>query len=220
MASESVENYLKCIYALEHDSEGKGVSTNAIAERMETQAPSVTDMLKKLKDRGLVDYKKYYGANLTTTGRRIAVDIIRRHRLWEVFLVEKLGFKWDEVHALAEQLEHIESDELAQRLDDFLGNPKFDPHGDPIPDQDGNIRKGLPRVGLDALKEGERGIIVGVNDSSVDFLRYLDSVKLNLGVRVEVIERFAFDQSVKIATSHGERQVSELVARNLLLRQD
>lgn len=219
MASESVENYLKCIYALEQDSAGKGVSTNAIADRMETQAPSVTDMLKKLKERGLVDYKKYYGATLTETGRRIAIDIIRRHRLWEVFLVEKLGFKWDEVHALAEQLEHIESDELARRLDDFLGNPKFDPHGDPIPDQDGNIRKGQPRVGLDELMEGERGVIVGVNDSSVDFLRYLDSVKLNLGVQIEVLERFAFDQSVKIATSHGERQVSELVARNLLLRQ-
>ncbi len=220
MASESVENYLKCIYALEHDSGDKGVSTNAIAERINTQAPSVTDMLKKLNEQGLVDYKKYYGANLTETGRRIAVDIIRRHRLWEVFLVEKLGFKWDEVHPIAEQLEHIESVELVRRLDDFLGNPRFDPHGDPIPDKDGNIRQGQPRVGLDELNAGESGLIVGVNDSSVDFLRYLDSVKLNLGVHIEVVERFAFDQSVKIKTTHGERQVSDLVARNLLLRKD
>lgn len=220
MPSESVENYLKCIYALEQDCDDKGVSTNAIAERMETQAPSVTDMLKKLKEQGLVDYKKYYGATLSDTGRRMAIDIIRRHRLWEAFLVEKLGFKWDEVHAIAEQLEHIESVELVRRLDDFLDNPKFDPHGDPIPDKHGHIQKDLPRVGLNELRAGERGIVVGVNDSSVDFLRYLDSVKLTLGVQVEVLERFAFDQSVKLATSNGELQVSELVARNLLLRKD
>jgi DtxR family Mn-dependent transcriptional regulator len=218
MASESVENYVKCIYALQRDEGRNEVSTNAIADRLDTKASSVTDMLKKLRDQGLVDYKKYKGAQLTEQGKNLAIAIVRRHRLWEVFLVDTLGFRWDEVHELAEQLEHIDSEELTKRLDDFLGNPSFDPHGDPIPDQNGKITEPLPRIALDCMEPGQSGIVVGVEDSSAEFLQYLDSVRLTLGVRVKVLNRFDFDRSVLLRTDDGERQVSLAVARNLLLR--
>ncbi len=217
MASQTVENYLKCIYALELVSD-KGVSTNAIAERLETQAPSVTDMLKKLKQRGLISYKKYQGANLTDEGRSLAIAIVRRHRLWEVFLVDKLGFKWDEVHAIAEELEHVQSQELTDRLDRFLGSPKLDPHGDPIPDADGNWQVLHTRVALDELGHGESGVFVGVNDSSSAFLQYLDSVKLSLGARLKVLDRLPFDQSLRVESAQGERQISQIAAKNLLVR--
>lgn len=217
MASETVENYLKCIYALQGEAD-KGVSTNAIAERLDTQASSVTDMLKKLKQQNLVNYKKYYGARLTDTGARLAVNIVRRHRLWEVFLVEKLGFNWDEVHDIAEDLEHVESHELIDRLDRFLGNPKTDPHGDPIPDSEGRVQEHQQRFSLEALQVGESGVIVGVDDSSASFLQYLDSLKLNLGVEVKVEDTFEFDQSMMLSTEHGPRQVSQMVTRNLLVR--
>lgn len=217
MASETVENYLKCIYALQ-DLSDKGVSTNAIAEKLETQASSVTDMLKKLKQRGLVAYKKYYGARLTEEGERMAVNIVRRHRLWEVFLVEKLGFNWDEVHDLAEELEHVDADRLIDRLDHFLGFPRFDPHGDPIPDKEGKMQEQAQRIALDELSQHECGIIVGVDDSSTEFLQYLDSLQLTLGVQVRVENTFAYDQSVLLSTDHGPRQVSQLVTRNLLVQ--
>src|SRR5690554_5916872 len=138
MFSDSEENYLKSIFHLQRLSED-GVSTNAIADRMQTKASSVTDMLKKLADKDLVNYIKYQGVTLTNKGKKTAASIIRKHRLWEVFLVEKLDFNWDEVHEIAEQLEHIQSEKLIKKLDAFLGYPKKDPHGDPIPDADGEI---------------------------------------------------------------------------------
>jgi DtxR family transcriptional regulator, Mn-dependent transcriptional regulator len=128
----SEENYLKAIYHLSKE-EDESVSTNALAERLETTAASVSDMLKKLAKKELIEYKKYQGVNISEKGKRVALQIIRKHRLWEVFLVEKLSFNWDEVHEIAEQLEHIDSPTLVKRLDEFLGYPKFDPHGDPIP---------------------------------------------------------------------------------------
>ena len=140
MTTLSEENYLKAIYHLGNYG-ALSVSTNAIAERIETKASSVTDMLKKLADKGLVNYKKYQGAKLTGKGLRIASSVVRKHRLWEVFLVEKLNFSWDEVHVVAEQLEHIESDKLTNQLDAFLGFPTHDPHGDPIPDREGKFSK-------------------------------------------------------------------------------
>ena len=218
MASQTVENYLKCIFSLEKEGK-KGVSTNAIAERLETQAPSVTDMLKKLSAKGLVNYKKYQGASLTEEGRRIAVDIIRRHRLWEVFLVEKLDFGWDEVHEVAEELEHIESDQLIKRLDAFLGHPALDPHGDPIPDAEGIFRDKRKKVSVLSMEKGMSGVVVGVNDTSVEFLQYLDSIGLALGYRIEVLERYSFDQSMKIQAESQELQISQQVARNLLILQ-
>src|SRR5580693_6558937 len=132
------ENYLKAIYHLSLQSES--VSTNQIAASLNTKAASVTDMLKKLADKELINYTKYQGVTLTPQGEKIAVSIIRKHRLWEYFLVEKLNFKWDEVHDVAEELEHISSKELADRLDQFMGYPKYDPHGDPIPDSNGKLK--------------------------------------------------------------------------------
>ena len=139
MYSFAEENYLKAIYHLENEIKG-GVSTNAIAKKMETKPSSVTDMVQKLADKKLLSYVKYRGSFLTRYGKIIAANIIRKHRLWEVFLVKKLNFQWDEVHDMAEQLEHIQSDKLISRLDQFLEHPDFDPHGDPIPDEKGNIK--------------------------------------------------------------------------------
>jgi DtxR family transcriptional regulator, Mn-dependent transcriptional regulator len=217
MASESVENYIKCIYSLEQMESG-GVSTNAIAEKLSTKASSVTDMLKKLKEKGLTDYKKYHGARLTTKGRKMAVGIIRRHRLWEVFLVEKLAYGWEEVHDIAEQLEHIESEELSDRLDQFLSFPRFDPHGDPIPDSDGKIRDEREKIPLASLQVGETGVVIGVQDSSADFLKYLDDVQLQLGAKLELSAVYAFDQSMVLKVNNKERTVSHLVSKNILVQ--
>ena len=140
MYSLAEENYIKSIYHLQQEV-GKEVSTNAIADMMETKPSSVTDMVQKLADKKVLSYRKYKGAKLTADGEIIAANIIRKHRLWEVFLVDKLKFHWDEVHEIAEQLEHVQSDELIKRLDAFLGSPAFDPHGDPIPDAQGNFKK-------------------------------------------------------------------------------
>jgi DtxR family Mn-dependent transcriptional regulator len=183
VASQTVENYLKCIYTLQTKVDGVA-ATNAIADRLETKASSVTDMLKKLKAKKLVEYEKYQGARLSAEGKRLAVDIIRRHRLWEVFLTQELHFAWDEVHEIAEELEHVESKELIIRLDNYLGNPKYDPHGDPIPDEHGNLRDERVKCALSNLKVSEKGIVIGVEESSVDFLQYLDSIKLTLGTEV------------------------------------
>jgi len=217
VASQTVENYLKCIYTLQTKVDGV-VATNAIAERLETKASSVTDMLKKLKAKGLVEYEKYQGARLSAEGKRLAVDIIRRHRLWEVFLTKELNFSWDEVHEIAEELEHVESKELIIRLDNYLGNPKYDPHGDPIPDEHGNLRDERVKCALSNLKVSEKGIVIGVEESSVDFLQYLDSIKLTLGTEVEILERFPFDQSVKIGIQGQQLQVSKMVAKNLIVK--
>ena len=172
MFSQAEENYLKAIYSLEleHD---KGVSTNLIAEKMLTKASSVTDMIRKLSEKSLVDYVKYKGVHLTEEGHKVAVSTIRKHRLWESFLVKKLGFKWDEVHDIAEQLEHIKSEALVNRLDEFLGFPKVDPHGDPIPDRDGYIYK-QDQVQLSTLKPTDKALITAVKDSSDDFLLITD----------------------------------------------
>ncbi|MDZ7612318.1 MAG: metal-dependent transcriptional regulator [Flavobacteriaceae bacterium] len=136
MFSPSEENYLKAIYALQCD-QGSPISTNLISEKICTKASSVTDMLKKLSAKNLVDYQKYQGVFLTDQGMKHALKVLRKHRLWEFFLVEKLNYKWEEVHVIAEQLEHINSESLVDNLDAFLGYPKFDPHGDPIPDKNG-----------------------------------------------------------------------------------
>ena len=217
MTNQAVENYLKCIYSLGKRGQ-ESVSTNAIAERLETKASSVTDMLKKLKERQLVHYKKYQGASLTEEGKKIAIRIIRKHRLWEVFLVEKLGFGWEEVHDIAEQLEHIDSPELVRNLDAFLGNPRFDPHGDPIPDEDGNIEIDPEVVPLSKLAEGQRGVIMGVKDSSHSFLTYLEEVDLILGAQLEVKKKFEFDNSLTINIDNTDRQVSAKVGENLLVK--
>ena len=212
----SEENYLKTIYHLTIVSDSE-VSTNAIAEMMETKASSVTDMLKKLADKDLVNYIKYQGVSLTNKGNLTAKMIVRKHRLWEVFLVEKLNFSWDEVHDIAEQLEHIKSEKLINKLDDFLGNPTEDPHGDPIPNAKGQIIT-IEKQLLSELTENQTGICVGVKDSSSEFLKYLDKQEIALGSRIEIIEKETFDSSLKIKVKAKELIISNKIAGNLFVR--
>ena len=209
------ENYLKQIYKLSKKSD-KGVSTNALAERMETKASSVTDMIKKLAGKKLVDYKKYQGVTLTKKGQKIAVDIIRKHRLWEVFLVDHLNFGWDEVHEVAEELEHINSDTLIQRLDVFLGHPKYDPHGGPIPDSEGNF-PAPARVKLDELEVGKKTKVMGITEHSEAFLAHLKKLGLELGQEFLLKERFDFDHSVEIELNDKTIQLSHDVAKNIFV---
>lgn len=215
--SHSEENYLKAVYALTPAGKPDGISTSDIAERLKTKASSVTDMVQKLAEKDLLNYKKYQGVQLTDTGKRAAVEVVRKHRLWETFLKEKLGFGWDEVHEIAEQLEHIQSEELVERLDRFLGHPKFDPHGDPIPDPSGRVqtRKSFP---ISELSVGQRGVITGVRDSSSAFLQYLDRQQLVLGTEVRVEEVFEYDQSVRVLANKKELTLSSEVSKNIKLQ--
>lgn len=217
MHSFTEENYLKAIYKLLEQDKAP-VNTNAIAAKMSTKAASVTDMLKKLAEKKLIFYKKYQGVTLTEKGTRVAVDIIRKHRLWEVFLVDKLHFKWDEVHDMAEELEHIQSDMLIERLDQFLGFPRFDPHGDPIPDSSGRFKE-QHSVVLASLKPGEECVMTGVVDHSPAFLQFLDKCELGLGDEIQIKELIAYDQSLLLRLKKKkELYVSSEVAKNILVR--
>ena len=210
------ENYIKSIFHLESFS-GKGISTNAIAKKLDTKASSVTDMVKKLAEKEVLVYKKYQGVSLTSLGREIAIGVIRKHRLWEVFLVEKLNFSWDEVHDVAEQLEHIKSPKLINELDAFLGFPKTDPHGDPIPDEEGKIHS-IEKVVLSKLKKGESGVCVGVNDSSSDFLKYLDKNNISLGKQIKVVSVEPFDGSLVISIGGKELSISNKISHNIYIQ--
>ena len=212
----SEENYLKTIYHLTIISDSE-ISTNAIAEKMETKASSVTDMLKKLAEKDLVNYKKYQGVSLTEQGKIAAKMIVRKHRLWEVFLVDTLNFSWDEVHDIAEQLEHIKSEKLINKLDDFLGNPTEDPHGDPIPDANGQIVK-IEKQLLSELYENQVGICVGVKDTSSEFLKYLDKQGIALGSKIEIIGKESFDLSLKIKVDMRDLSISNKIASNLFVK--
>jgi DtxR family Mn-dependent transcriptional regulator len=212
----SEENYLKTIYHLTIVS-GSDVSTNAIAAKMETKASSVTDMLKKLADKNLVFYKRYQGVSLTDEGKLSAKMIVRKHRLWEVFLVEKLDFSWDEVHDLAEELEHIHSEKLIAKLDEFLGYPTEDPHGDPIPNAKGEIKK-MDNKLLSDLKIGQQSICVGVKDTSSEFLKYLDKQKIALGSELQILEKESFDASLRILANGTEMNISHKIASNLYIK--
>lgn len=215
MHSFTEENYLKAIY---HLSEGnhKAVSTNQIAEMTSTKAASVTDMLKKLAEKNLINYVKYQGVTLNESGIRAAVSIIRKHRLWEVFLVDKLGFKWDEVHDIAEELEHINSERLINLLDDFLGNPATDPHGDPIPDRYGAIHH-KKLVKISEMKQNESGTISGVSEHSSVFLKLLEKLGLTLGTKITVDELIEFDGSIMLSVQSKELAISREVAKNILV---
>lgn len=217
MFTHSEENYIKAIFHLERMSPD-GVSTNAIAGQMDTKASSVTDMIKKLAEKNLVNYVKYQGVNLTEKGRKTALSIIRKHRLWEVFLVEKLDFTWDEIHEVAEQLEHIHSEKLIDRLDKLLNFPKFDPHGDPIPTKDGKFQE-RDKVLLSELPVGEGGVCVGVKDTSSSFLKFLDKNGIALGRQIRVLDKEEFDNSVQIAVGDKALVVSHLIASNLYVKE-
>ena len=214
MNSQSEEDYLKALYHLEMDF--NAVSTNSIAEYLDMKPSSVTDMLKKLSEKKFINYQKYKGTSLTKKGKLIALSIIRKHRLWETFLVEKLGFGWDQVHTIAEQLEHIKSDELIENLDNFLGNQKYDPHGDPIPSKDGNIEKMNQKI-LVELKASQKGIITGVKKGTASLLNYLDKEKVKLGDSIKVIEILEFDGTYIVEINKRKLTFSEKICQNLLL---
>ncbi len=216
--SFSEENYLKAIFKIREGKSGNKITTNAIALAVDTTPASVTDMVQKLHEKKMVNYQRYQGVSLTTKGEKSAVSVIRKHRLWELFLVSKLGFSWDEVHDIAEQLEHIQSDTLVKRLYSFLGKPKWDPHGDPIPDEKGNFYS--PKTIL--LTQAEKEIkyeLCGVIDHSPDFLKYLDKQGLTIGIKFSVKEKTEYDGSMKISFT-GSKKLSFLsaeVAKNLLI---
>jgi len=214
MNSQSEEDYLKALYHLETDYDA--VSTNSIADYLDMKPSSVTDMLKKLAEKKYINYEKYKGTSLTKRGRLVALSIIRKHRLWETFLVEKLGFGWDQVHIIAEELEHIKSEELIENLDDFLGNPKYDPHGDPIPSKDGKIEKMNQKL-LVELKADQKGIITGVKKGTTSLLNYLDKEKIKLGDSVKVIEILEFDGTYIVEINKRKLTFSEKICQNLLL---
>jgi len=213
--SQAEENYLKAVFALQSEF-GKGVSTNLIAKKMATKASSVTDMLQKLATKNLVVYKKYQGVYLTKKGRDLAVKVIRKHRLWETFLVNKLNFNWHEVHDIAEQLEHVKSAILIDKLDAFLGHPKNDPHGDPIPDNKGNLPQ-PEQVFLANMALNTSCILRGVKDSSDVFLNYLNQKNIRLGCLIKVEEIEVFDMSMQIKVNEELINISQKTANNLIV---
>lgn len=214
--SVAEENYIKTIYHIQMQEEL--VSTNAVASALQTSAASVTDMLKKLKQKKLLVYEKYKGFKLNQQGIKTALGIIRKHRLWETFLVNTLQFKWDEVHEVAEQLEHIQSAQLIQHLDQFLGNPQFDPHGDPIPDAAGKIpiRK---QINLTELPVKGIGKISAVGSQSSDMLALLRHKQIELGATIKVEQVFAFDESIDITINQGTPvNISAKLAKQLYVK--
>lgn len=215
MLSLAEENYLKAIYHLSDDG-AKDVLTNELADSMNTKAASVTDMIKKLSAKELITYKKYYGVNVTAKGKGRALQVIRKHRLWETFLVQKLNFTWDEVHEIAEQLEHIRSPRLIEKLDEFLGFPTVDPHGDPIPDGKGKI-KIKPQIPLDQVAEGYKGTIIAVKDSDSTLLKYLEKIGALPGRKIQVIGKEPYDESLEIILDNQKVFVSKDVSKNILV---
>lgn len=215
--SSAEENYLRIIYHLSAGSD-EPVTTNAIADAMSTKPASVSDMLKRLSKKKVIDYMKYKGVRLTDKGEKIALRLIRKHRLWEVFLVRKLKFNWDEVHAVAEQLEHIDSSLMIERLDEFLGYPRHDPHGDPIPDKDGLIHT-RPKIPIAEQKPGSEAELVAVKDTSSAFLRYLDKIGLHIGARLKILDKIEYDGSLELRVNDEFKVfVSREVAVNLLVK--
>lgn len=217
--SKTEEDYLKAIYKLSKV-QPKGVATKSIGDLLNLKPPTVSDMLRKLGDKKFIKYAKYKGVTLTNEGERIALKIIRKHRLWETFLVDHFKFKWDEVHDIAEQLEHIDSARLVERLDEFLGFPKFDPHGDPIPDKDGVIVL-RHDITLDQIEKGQKAVLVGVKDHSTEFLKYLESISLTLDTEVKVINVINYDKSIVVkAGNHSERNLSFQVSKNIVVQRN
>jgi DtxR family Mn-dependent transcriptional regulator len=216
MQTFSEENYLKIIFKLE----GQGIkkiTPTAIAEALNNNPASVIDMLKKLGEKKLISYEKSKGVKLTTNGKTIALTIIRKHRLWEVFLFEKLGYEWDQVHDMAEQLEHIQYPDLADKLDKFLGFPQYDPHGDPVPSASGEMVS-LNRIMLEEGKIRKTYKVVGVKDTSPEFLRYLKKLEIGIGTKITLIEKISFDNSFVIQIGKNiQTTVSKIFTQNLLV---
>lgn len=210
------ENYLKAIYRLSLNGDNK-ITPTAIAEEISVNAASVVDMIKKLTEKELIIYDKVKGAKLTDRGSKTALAIIRSHRLWEVFLIEKLGYSWDVVHEIAEQLEHIKHPELADRLDKFLEYPDYDPHGDPIPKSNGEMPN-LVKTLLSEIEVGKTCRVAAVKDTSSIFLQYLLELTVSIGTKIKVLDKIAFDGSMSIQIGKEMKTiVSKKFAENLLV---
>ena len=218
MQTLSEENYLKIIYHL--DKQGlKKITPTAISEALNNNPASVVDMIKKLVEKKLLQYEKAKGVKLTEKGKNIAILVVRKHRLWEVFLLEKLGYGWDEVHDIAEQLEHIQNTELADRLEKFLGFPQYDPHGDPIPKANGDSAISYKTL-LAEMEEGKSCRVVAVKDTSSSFLQYLKKLDIGIGTKINVVEKIPFDNSMVITIGkNAKTTVSKLFAENLMVHE-
>ena len=216
MHTLSEENYLKCIYRIWQD-KGQKITPTAIAEALGNNPASVVDMIRKLTDKQLIAYDKKKGVELTPQGQKDATLIVRRHRLWEVFLLEKLGYHWDEIHDIAEELEHIKDATLADRLDKFLGFPEYDPHGDPIPKANGKMAKRFSTTLAD-VKTGGSCRVVAVKDTTSQFLQYLVKLDINIGTKIQLIEKIPFDSSLVISINGNEQKtVSQKFGESLLI---
>ena len=218
MQTLSEENYLKIIYHL--DKEGlKKITPTAISEALRNNPASVVDMIKKLVEKKLLQYEKTKGVKLTEKGKNIAISIVRKHRLWEAFLLEKLGYGWDEVHDIAEQLEHVQQEELADRLDKFLGFPQYDPHGDPIPKANGETAVTYKTL-LAEMDEGKSCKVVAVKDTSASFLQYLKKLDIGIGTKITLVEKIPFDNSIVILFGKNlKTTVSKMFAENLVVHE-
>jgi len=216
MLTQAEENYIKVIYGIEMVT-STNVSTTKIAEKLKTSAASVTDMIQKLAQKNLVNYRKYKGASLSKKGKEAALAIVRKHRLWEVFLMNKLQYSWDEVHELAEQLEHIQSDSLVDKLAAYLDHPTHDPHGEPIPDKKGNITH-HPDVTLSSVQVNNRCIVIGIKDSSAVFLKFLDTLNICIGRELKVLSRAPFDKSMSIQNGQTAISISQQISTNLFVK--
>lgn len=217
MLSVTEENYLKALLRITSEEESSGeAGTNQLASKLNVRPATATDMLKRLREKGLVNYEKYGKITLTDMGRELAVSIIRKHRLWETFLCSTLGFRWDEVHDIAEQLEHIQSDKLIERLDNFLGYPQFDPHGDIIPSADGAYIS-EDRQTLAGAIVGAHYAIVGVKDNSAEFLTYLNQIGIGISSELLVFGRYEFDRSIALEVEKKIVHISEKVAKNIFI---
>lgn len=211
------ENYIKAVYSVQYRNESGEVSVNEIAERMQTRPATVTDMFKKLSEKELINYEKYKKVQLTPAGEKIALSILRKHRLWETFLCNKLNFSWDEVHEVAEQLEHIQSQKLIDKMDEFLGFPEYDPHGDPIPKANGELpaSRAIP---LADMPENISCKLVAVNDASSAFLQQLKRFNLEIGTVLIITERMPYDKSLWVTNQEGNSfQLSEKISNNILV---
>ena len=213
--STSEENYLKTIFHLQ--TKDDNVTTNELAEKLHTRPASITDMMKKLKTRKLVNYQPYQGFRLTPEGKKVALSIIRRHRLWEYFLSEKLKFNWDEVHEVAEQLEHVSDKKLIDKLDEYLAFPKFDPHGDPIPDTNGKMETGK-QINLSALPVNKPAKVCFIANQSELLVEHLNEKKINIGASIIIKRKFSFDDSLEIKIDNKLLTISNQLAKNIFVK--
>ena len=214
MVNQSTEDYLKSIYKLEQD--GKTVATSVLAKHLNIGDGSVTDMMKKLSAKKLIQYVPYRGVSLTPRGRRLALQMVRRHRLWEMFLVQFLGYSWDEIHDEAERLEHVTSDEMERRIDKALGYPKVDPHGDPIPDIDGGL-EGITYTPLTEFSQGESVKIIRVSDENPEILQHANKIGLTLNRKITITKKLSFDGSMVVKIGVKEIFISQQVARTIFV---